>query len=116
MRFLAILALCFAFATFPGCNKPNRPRPAGTVPRPVTVQISVLAFGAPTCGPCRRDKPRLDRIAQKFRVTKFDVTNDPGGAADQFGVTDLPTYIILVNGERRVFTNNISNVEQALGL
>ncbi|NOZ39888.1 MAG: thioredoxin fold domain-containing protein [Planctomycetes bacterium] len=57
----------------------------------------LLDFSSPSCGPCQQMRPIVQRlVADGFRVQEVDISRDPQTAA-QFGVTQVPTFIVLVD-------------------
>jgi len=57
----------------------------------------LLDFSSPSCGPCQQMRPIVQRlVADGFRVQEIDISRDPQTAA-QFGVTQVPTFIVLVD-------------------
>jgi len=79
-----------------------------------------MAFGAKWCGPCHRDQPKREQLARRVKVSYVDVDNDPSGAASQFRITSLPTYLVFANGvggyEVQLRTHSIDEVFKFLGL
>ncbi len=66
-------------------------------------QTPVLVdFWAPTCGPCRKLGPVIDKLSQdndgKAKVVKVDVNQNMSLAA-KYGVTMLPTLLVFKGGE-----------------
>ena len=61
----------------------------------------LLDFWAPWCGPCRMVAPIVDEIAaenEAIAVGKVNVDDD-GALAARFGITSIPTLILMEKGE-----------------
>lgn len=59
-------------------------------------------FWSPTCGPCQYIKPIIADLIEDFPGIYFigvNTKDDPQGIAEKFGVTHVPTFVILKNGE-----------------
>ena len=61
----------------------------------------LLDFYADWCGPCRMVSPLVDQIAEEnpqYLVGKINVDAEPG-LAQVFGVSSIPTLVVMKNGE-----------------
>lgn len=66
-------------------------------------KTSLIDFWAVWCGPCRQQGPIIDRLAESlkdksFVIGKLDVDSNPK-VASQFGVSSIPTLVVLKNGQ-----------------
>ena len=61
----------------------------------------LLDFYADWCGPCRMVSPLVDEIAEEnpsYLVGKINVDEEPE-LAEEFGVSSIPTLVVMKNGE-----------------
>lgn len=61
----------------------------------------LLDFYADWCGPCRMVSPLVDEIAEEndqYLVGKINVDEEPQ-LAQAFGVTTIPTLVVMKNGQ-----------------
>jgi len=84
-------------------------------------RLTLVAFGAPWCGPCRLLSPGLRALAttQKDRliVAKLDVDANPA-TAGHYGVESFPTCILFEAGEPSLRLDGympLRKIEAALG-
>jgi thiol-disulfide isomerase/thioredoxin len=59
----------------------------------------LLEFTTQNCGPCRRMRPVVQRLAAEgYAVREVDASSHPQ-AADQYRVDQFPTFLVLVDGQ-----------------
>lgn len=62
----------------------------------------LVDFWAPWCGPCRLIAPVIEELANEnrgsFKIGKINIDDNPG-AAQNFGVSSIPTVMIFKNGQ-----------------
>ena len=106
--YLSIAVLTLAALTCVGCESSldlgTAPEPAPIVtpepaPQPVPVERrQILAFTATWCGACQQDKPELAKLDSELEIIRIDADQRPD-LVQQYGVTALPTYIVLRDGQ-----------------
>ncbi len=59
----------------------------------------VYDFSAVWCGPCQQMAPIVARLEREgLPIRKVDVDKEKG-LADRFGITSLPTFVVVINGK-----------------
>jgi thiol-disulfide isomerase/thioredoxin len=78
-------------------------------------QLQLLDFWSPQCGPCMQMKPVMHSFEQAgYPIRQVDTTRDSQLAA-QYNVTQIPCFVMLVNGqefERQVGATSSENIHQ----
>jgi thioredoxin 1 len=57
-----------------------------------------LYFSAPWCGPCRMLGPVMERVNNSIPVQKINV-DENSSMAQQYNVRNIPTVVLLENGQ-----------------
>ena len=60
----------------------------------------ILYFSAEWCGPCKQLGPTMEGLRGQINYTKIDVDQDQNSAI-KYGVRNIPTLILLENGETK---------------
>ncbi len=71
----------------------------------------VVDFSAAWCGPCKMQKPVLERYAEEHpdvEVVLIDVDQSPRTGA-RFGVQAMPTLMLFDKGERRAVVRGLQS-------
>ena len=62
----------------------------------------LIDFWATWCGPCKMIAPIIKEIAEEFsdevKVCKVNIDDEPS-LATKFGITSIPTLLVIKNGE-----------------
>ena len=61
----------------------------------------LIDFWASWCGPCRMVSPLVDEIAEEYtsiKVAKVNV-DEQGDLAAKFGISSIPTLVVMKNGK-----------------
>lgn len=86
ITFCVLLATIAFLAVF-GCKSAKGRNPD-------SCKVSVMAFTAEWCAPCKRAKPALIAIqASGVQVTIVDIDKKPD-MARKYGITSVPTFIV----------------------
>ena len=106
MKILFAIAV-LTLAVLSGCEssfdgEPNEAPILAPVPEPQpepapVERRQVLAFQATWCGPCQQDKPELAKLDSQIEIVRIDADQRPD-LIEQYGVTALPTYIVMKDG------------------
>ncbi len=85
------------------------------------IKISILYFTAKWCGPCKKIKPFVNKLAEKL-YEKIDFyiidIDDHGDLADQFDITSIPTFYAVKhkNVLQSITTSNEKELENFIEL
>lgn len=98
-----LIAIAAAVVLLTGCSDMRTTnRSSSSTPRqfPPHRPVELIEFHATWCGPCRQQKPIVERLRQEYTTVKFrivDVDEDRGMAA-RFRVSSIPRIVILIDG------------------
>lgn len=74
----------------------------GTFKDVVSTGVTLVDFWAPWCPPCRMQGPIVEQLAESYDgkavIAKVNV-DEEGVAAQQFGVSNIPTLVIMKDGK-----------------
>jgi thioredoxin 1 len=76
--------------------------------------LTVIDFWADWCGPCRAMAPQFEKAAElrpQYRFAKVDVDAELA-LARQFGISSIPTLIVLRDGEPIAAQAGLLSAEQ----
>ncbi len=86
-------------------NLPPQTAPLAKV-EPAKETLEILDFFATWCGPCKAQMPKMLLIeADGYEVTRVNVDKDEA-RANEYGITSVPTYVVLINGKEKYRTQN----------
>src|SRR5687768_10051602 len=76
---------------------------ASLVCQQAAAETALLEFSSPGCGPCRLMRPAMRQLkAAGYPIRDIDSSREPGASeARKYGVTDLPTFVVVVDGQER---------------
>jgi thioredoxin 1 len=67
------------------------------------VNKKIIDFYATWCGPCKIQKPILQKMGEKYKdeleIQYVDVDNEPE-LAEKYGIKAMPTLVLFVNDEQ----------------
>lgn len=75
----------------------------------------ILYFSAPWCGPCKTLGPIVESLSGQINVQKINVDNDQD-LSIQYGVRNIPTLILIENGEAKGKLIGMQTKESILNL
>ena len=79
----------------------------------------LLDFWAAWCGPCRMQAPVLEKLDTELqgsvKICKVDVDENPG-LAQRFGVSSIPTLVVIRDGKAVKGVVGLHNLEQLKAL
>lgn len=107
IAYLTFLAVVILIVLCLGCGS----RLNGGEDRSSKCKISVIAFVAEWCAPCKRAMPALIAIrASGVQVTIIDVDKQPD-IAKRYGVSSVPTFLVRTK-DTTIRTQNIATVQR----
>lgn len=80
---------------------------------------SIIDLTATWCGPCKRQAPILDKLAQSaeaaFRIVKVDIDESPG-LAERYDANSVPTLMVFRGGQEIAQMSGLSDRAELLEL
>ena len=73
----------------------------------------ILYFSAPWCNPCKQLGPVMESLSGQINCRKINVDNDTE-LSTKYGVRNIPTLILLENGEAVNRTTGLQSKQQIL--
>jgi len=73
----------------------------------------ILYFSAPWCGPCKQLGPIMESLSGQINYRKINVDNDTE-LSTKYGVRNIPTLVLLDNGEAVNRTTGLQSKQQIL--
>ena len=74
-------------------------------------EMVLLDFNAPWCGPCRQMKPVVQQLKSAgYPVKEINIDNDRP-LADKYGVSGIPCFVLLVDGQEVDRTEGVASAE-----
>ena len=81
--------------------------------------LVLVDFWATWCGPCRMQAPVLEKLDTELqgsvKICKVDVDENPG-LAQRFGVSSIPTLVVIRDGKAVKGVVGLHNLEQLKAL
>ena len=73
----------------------------------------ILYFTAPWCNPCKQLGPVMESLSGQINYRKINVDNDTE-LSTKYGVRNIPTLVLLENGEAVNRTTGLQSKQQIL--
>jgi thioredoxin 1 len=73
----------------------------------------ILYFSAPWCNPCKQLGPVMESLSGQINYRKINVDNDTE-LSTKYGVRNIPTLVLLDNGEAVNRTTGLQSKQQIL--
>ena len=73
----------------------------------------ILYFSANWCGPCKQLGPIMESLSGQINYKKINVDNDTE-LSTKYGVRNIPTLVLLENGEAVNRTTGLQSKQQIL--
>lgn len=84
---------------------------------PAKDMVTMVDFGAHTCIPCKMMEPILEKLTRQYTgravIVFIDVWQDVG-AADQFGISTIPTQVFFDKQGKEVYRHQGFLAEKAI--